>query len=293
MIYEKVKLEANGAKAELSCYLHDNSKELYDGRKRPCVLICPGGSYRMTSDREAENVAFKFLALGYHAAVLRYAVAPARYPTALLQLAKAAAFLRSRAAEWYIDKAKLVVIGFSAGGHLAAGLGNFWRRQFLSEALGIGSEQFRPNAQVLCYPVISGGRYAHAESFANLLGEKWAEAETASAETAGSEGKIPDVKTKLLRDFLSMEKQVSADTPPTFLWHCAADRSVSPQNSLLMTSALLAAGVPAELHLYGVGGHGLGTADMLSLGKDGRGVQEACANWIALCHTWLGSVLGD
>ena len=195
------------------------------------------------------------------------------------QLAKALAFLREQAAEWHIDPDQIAVMGFSAGGHLAASLGNFWNSPFLKEQLAgeteagkepaVLAERIRPNAQILCYPVISGIKSPHEGSFRNLIGP---------GPEAGFRERCRE---------LSMEKCVGPDTPPTFLWHCLPDDTVPAVNSLLMAEALWKERVPVELHLYGTGGHALGTADALSLSVDSRGVQPECANWMELCHTWL------
>ena len=120
MIYKKIEIAVDGYKetADLYTYFLDNSIEMHINRKRPVVVICPGGGYAMTSDREAEPIAMQYLVRGYHAVILRYSVEPARYPLALLQLAKSVAFLRKNAAEFHIDTNKIVLQGFSAGGHL-------------------------------------------------------------------------------------------------------------------------------------------------------------------------------
>lgn len=251
-------------KAPLSLYLWDNSVELDDGLLRPMVLLCPGGAYRMTSDREGEGMAVKFVAMGCHAAVLRYSVAPERYPTALLELAEAVALVRERAAEWYVDPARVIVQGSSAGGHLAACLGAFWQEAWLSEALGSTPEQRRPDGLILSYPVVTAGEWRNDESFRNLLGEQY-----------------PD------RQAFSLERRITNQFPPTFLWHCGPDESVPAENSLLLAWALRRAGVPVELHLYAVGRHGLGTAGPLTMGRDRRGLQMECANWMDLAQTWL------
>ena len=99
----------------------------------------------MTSDREAEPIAMQYLVRGYHAVILRYSVEPARYPLALLQLAKSVAFLRKNAAEFHIDTNKIVLQGFSAGGHLAASLGVFWKKDFIAQTLGVTSDMVDGN----------------------------------------------------------------------------------------------------------------------------------------------------
>ena len=111
MIYKKIQITVDGYEetADLYTYFLDNSVEMHINRKRPVVVICPGGAYAMTSDREAEPIAMQYLAKGYHAVILRYSVEPARYPLALLQLAKTVAFLRENAAEFHIDTNKIVV----------------------------------------------------------------------------------------------------------------------------------------------------------------------------------------
>lgn len=257
-----------GESAGLTLYLWDNSAELYDGRLRPMVLLCPGGAYRMTSDREGEGMALKFVAMGCHAAVLRYSVAPARFPAALLELAMAVTLIRDRAAEWYVDPKRIVVQGSSAGGHLAACLGAFWQEEWLTRLLGRAAEDRRPNALILSYPVVTAGPLRNDESFRNLLGEAY---EARRAE-------------------FSLEHRITSSFPPTFLWHGGEDTSVPPENSLLLALALRKAGVSVELHLYAVGQHGLGTAGPLTVSADGRGLQPRCAGWMALAEEWLADL---
>ena len=271
MIHEKIEIQLKNSefKANLFTYFLDNSPEIDPKRKRPVVLICPGGGYAMTSDREAEALAVKFLAMGYHTAILRYSVAPARFPEALLQLATAVALLRENAEKWHIDENKIVVQGSSAGGHLAASLGVFWNKSFVTETLEKNSKMFRPNGLMLSYPVITSGEKAHEESFRNLLGEQYEEK----------------------KEELSLENQVTPDTPPTFLWHTATDETVPVENSLYFFQACLQQGVSAELHIYPVGGHGLSLANEETCRANGIGVQKECQSWIGLAQTWLEEIL--
>lgn len=269
MIHKKIQIEVPGSgnQGELYTYFLDNSAEIDLCRKRPVVLICPGGGYAMTSDREAEAIAIRFLAMGYHAAVLRYSVAPARFPEALIQLAKAVCLLRENAEEWNIDKDKIVVQGSSAGGHLAASLGVFWNKLFLAQALGADSDKFRPNGLILSYPVISSGAKGHQESFQNLLGEAYEDEEKRRA--------------------MSLECCVTKDTPKTFLWHTASDDTVPVENSILFFQALHELDIPAELHIYPVGVHGLGLANTETVNCRGIGIQEECQSWITLAGEWM------
>ena len=145
--------------AKLVTYIQDESVEI-DIPDRPLVLVCPGGAYGFTSDREAEPLAFQFLAMGYHAAVLRYSVAPATFPTSLCELAWSIRMIREHAGEWHVNPAQIIVLGCSAGGHLAASIGVFWNRDFLAKALNAENENhnlWKPDGMILCYPVITSG----------------------------------------------------------------------------------------------------------------------------------------
>lgn len=129
MVHQRIDLGTEGA--VLETYFLDDSDRLKNSRCRPVILICPGGGYSYTTDREAEPIALAFASRGYHAAVLRYPCAPVRYPAALVSLCRAVLWLREHAGEFHIDPDRLCVSGYSAGGHLAASLGVFWHRPFL------------------------------------------------------------------------------------------------------------------------------------------------------------------
>lgn len=280
MIYQTIPMQMQGSQADarLITYLQDHSEEIGIS-KRPLILICPGGGYGFTSEREWEPLALQFLAMGCHAAVLKYSCAPARYPVALTELAAAVKTVREHAEEWHVDPKAVLVLGCSAGGHLAASLGVLWKEAFLAEAVGIAAaeqEKLRPDGMILCYPVITGGEYAHRGSFECLLGEK-----------EGSRERFEDPESMLRK--LSLETRVTQDTPPVFIWHTFTDGAVPVENSLLFVSALRRAGVSAEFHMYQEGGHGLSLANHLTAHRDGSGVQEECSSWISLVRTWLMS----
>ncbi len=261
--------------AKLVTYIQDESVEM-DIPDRPLVLVCPGGGYCFTSDREAEPLAIQFLAMGYHAAVLRYSVAPAVFPTALCELAWSVRLIREHAGEWHVNPKGIIVLGCSAGGHLAASLGVFWNRDFLAKALdeeGADHRQWKPDGMTLCYPVITSGEFAHRGSFDALMGDREAEISAMLGAPA------PEA--------LSLENQVSSDTPPAFLWHTYTDDAVPVENSLMFVSAMRKANVPLELHIYPAGGHGLSLANRLTQGPGGCSIQKECASWISLAHTWI------
>lgn len=269
MNYREYTLNQEGSlpDSKLILYLQDASEKLAI-QTRPLVLICPGGGYGYTSDREAEPVALAFLAMGYHAAVLRYSCAPARYPTALTELAQSMLLIREHAEEWHVDPDKIVLEGSSAGGHLAACLGVFWDEDFLAEKMGLSAAEharLKPNGMILCYPVITSGEFAHRGSFENLLGEREEE----------------------LRQQVSLEYHITDKTPKAFVWGTYTDGSVPMENSLLLVSAMRRAGVPVEYHLFPQGAHGLALASKLTQSSDGRHLQEECSIWTTLAHAWM------
>ncbi len=231
------------------------------------VLICPGGGYEQLSPREAEPVAAAFEARGFKTAILRYSVAdidsPALGAVPLREAAKATARLRESLGEG----ARVALCGFSAGGHLAASLGVHWNNPALFADM-IGSPAHRPDALVLCYPVITAGKFAHKGSMERLAGE-------------GDEV------------FFSLELHVGAQTPPAFLWHTADDESVPVENSLLFASALSKNKVPFELHVYPHGPHGLSlaTKDVEDPAKN-RMADPYVAAWFPRCCEWLKRTLG-
>ena len=271
----KIELAGSQPYAKLVTYIQDDSQEI-GIQDRPLVLVCPGGGYGFTSDREAEPLALQFLAMGYHAAVLRYSVAPAVFPTSLCELAWSVRLVREHAKEWHVDPEAIIVLGCSAGGHLVASLGVFWNRDFLAKALGAEDADhrlWRPDGMLLCYPVITSGEFAHRGSFDNLIGDS-------RAEISGLLG-APALEA------LSLETQVDSDMPPAFLWHTFTDDCVPVENSLMFVNEMCRAKVTAELHIYPVGGHGLSLANRLTQGQGGTAIQEECASWISLAHTWI------
>lgn len=267
MVHKKVSITAEGTAANgaLYTYFLDNSKQFHVDEKRPVVLICPGGGYEWTADREAEMVAVQFLAQGFHAAVLRYSCAPAEYPAALLEVAGAVLYLREHGEEYYIDADKIVIMGFSAGGHLAASYGCFWTESFIRDALKTRREMLRPNGLILCYPVITSGAFAHRDSFVHLLGSRYEE----------------------LVEKMSLENQVNGDVPKTFIWHTFMDEGVPVENSLLFVAALRKYKIPTEFHMYPVGGHGLSLANQLTDAVGGGSCVEQCQSWLPLACMWL------
>lgn len=253
----------------ITSYILDNSSETYLNRKRPAVIICPGGGYGFVSEREGEPVALRFNANGFHAFVLNYSVAPMRFPASLLELSKAVAMVRSAADKYNIDAEKIIVCGFSAGGHLAAALGIYWREGFIQRFLGHDNDENRPNGLILGYPVISNkDGVAHLGSIQNLL------------------GKYPDEKELSL---FSLEDNVNELVPPTFLWHTYDDNGVHVKNSFLFANALLEKDIPLEFHVYPNGDHGLSLANEMTASYLGQ-IVPACQNWIDMAIRFINEL---
>jgi acetyl esterase/lipase len=233
--------------------------------KKGTVLLCPGGGYEYISPREGKPVALAFNERGYDAFVLDYTVADKDNGRSaplntkpLADLSSAVAHIRENAERYNIDPNKIAVCGFSAGGHLAASLGVYWH----TPAFWGGDKPaaiYRPNALILCYPVITAGEYKHAGSIANLAG--------------GGDASV-----------FSLENYVSAKTPPAFIWHTSEDAAGPVQNSLLFASRLAEHGVPFELHVYPFGWHGLSLANAkLNKGFENKHV----GGWFNSCVEWL------
>lgn len=228
------------------------------GVSRGAIVICPGGGYRMLAPHEGEPIARWLNGLGVAAFVLEYRVAPHRHPVPLGDAQRAIRLVRHHAAEWALADGPLGVLGFSAGGHLAASAGVFADDGERESADPVARASARPDALILCYPVLTFGESRHQGSIENLLG--------------------PDAPAAALAA-LSLETRVTPATPPTFLWHTADDAAVPVENSLLFAGALRRAGVPFALHVYPHGRHGLGLATD----------DPVVGSWTMLCGTWLAT----
>jgi len=259
-------LGENDKNPTLECYLPYCLAEMNrQDEKRPCIVICPGGAYAMCSEREAEPIAVKFLEMGFNAFVLYYSVAPHRYPTQLREVAAVFDLICKNADEWNCDTEKIGIIGFSAGGHLAANYSNAYKHGAVREAF---PDSKKPSFAILGYPVISADEvFAHKGSFLNLLGE------------------YPEGDA--VENF-SCEKLVTPDTPPTFIWHTAEDQAVSVKNSLRYAVALSENKVPFNLRVYPYGEHGLSTCDTLTHNPESLTAKKLlAADWLESFKKWF------
>jgi acetyl esterase/lipase len=206
------------------------------------VVVCPGGGYGALADKhEGKDVAEFLNTLGVAAFVLKYRIAPRyKHPAPITDAQRAIRFVRAHAKDYGVKPDRIGIMGFSAGGHLASTAATHFDDGKADADDPIEKAGCRPDFAILCYPVITlEAPYAHVGSRNNLL------------------GKEPDPK---LVESLCNEKQVTAKTPPTFLFHTNEDNGVVPENSILFYMALRKAKVPAELHIYEKGKHGVGLA---------------------------------
>ena len=268
MKFDRINMTVQGQKtgeARLTAYLLD-PVSVSPQKKRPLVIVVPGGGYQRCSDREREPVAMKFLAMGCHACVLDYSVSPNRFPVALRELALAIATVRDHAEDWYVDPESVLVCGFSAGGHLACSIGTFWNRAVTYEGIGRTAEEVRPSGLILCYPVITAGEHCHEGSFEELLGED----------------AMPE-----LRQAVSLELRVTDQMPPVFLWHTVTDDTVPVESSLLLAVAMQRNHVNFEMHIYPSGCHGLSLAAEETAGDQDYLVEPGCQSWVLLVQSWI------
>jgi acetyl esterase/lipase len=223
------------------------------------VVICPGGGYGfLAMDHEGHQIGNWLNQHGVAGIIVKYRLGPKYHHPVMLQDAqRALRYTRAHAKEWGIDAGRVGIMGFSAGGHLASTAGTHFDRGQAEAKDPIDRMSCRPDFMILMYPVITlTGPSTHGGSRSNLL------------------GKNPDPE---LVEYLSNEKQVTKDTPPTFLVHTSADTGVPPENSVLFYLALSKNKVPAELHIYEKGSHGLG------LGPP----ELPYSNWSNSCIAWM------
>jgi acetyl esterase/lipase len=225
------------------------------------VLVLPGGGYQMLAEHEGAGYARWFAERGVHAAVLDYRLAKEgyRHPCMIQDAARGLRLLRAEARAAGRDPNRVAVIGSSAGGHLAATLSTLFDHADAADPVGdaAGRESARPDASILCYPVITMREdFMHVGSRDNLLGA---------------------APSPTLTDLLSPEKQLRAGSPPAFVWHTADDSAVPVANSLAYATACWRVGVPCELHVFPRGRHGLG------LGKP----NDPAPPWDRMLEHWL------
>lgn len=222
------------------------------------IVVCPGGGYGRLAPHEGHDIAVWLNSIGVSAFVLKYRLGPRyNHPAMIWDVQRALRTVRAKAGDFQLDPNRIGVMGFSAGGHLSSTAATHFDSGNPQASDPIDRVSSRPDVAILCYPVITlQPPFAHMGSRKNLLGEN------PSAE---------------LVDLMSNEKQVTAQTPPTFLFHTADDAGVPVENSQMFADALRKHKVPFEMHLYEHGRHGVGLA------KD----DPALSTWPKMLENWL------
>lgn len=288
---ERIELRDDGTSC-LDVFALDPEISTGKTKQRPAIIICPGGAYLTHALREAEPVAARFLGMGYQSFILRYPTyiadhrkpsnpsdvrfnENAPWPEPVVDAMQAMAWVRAHADELCIDARRVYLLGFSAGAHLACSLAERFDDEELLARAGTDAKTARPDSLVLCYPMLSADGVLKmsedGEGFAHILGRAFFGTDEPSEDQF---------------EAMRLTHHVRPDMPRSFIWHTAEDELVDPKEALELASALLAAGVPCELHLFERGPHGQALCDETSA-ADETHLNPGAAVWPALAHTWI------
>ena len=276
MRYETITLSEKYPDATLTMYVCENPPEL-KMPPRPAVIVCPGGGYRGLSEREAEPIVRKYFGFSMNVYLLRYSVKEKAANSApLIEAGLAIKYIREHAEEHNTDPNKVFIVGFSAGGHLAASTGTLWNEPEVRDAMGVtdGSAPEginKPNGMILAYPVITMEYCTtHGGTKDNVCGS-------------------PNPPEELLRKF-SLELHVNEDTPPAFLWHTFTDQAVNIKNATLLMNAYIDAGVPFEAHIYPKGPHGLALCNKETWVENDKYICPEAEDWVEKSIDWINRI---
>lgn len=298
MLVKKIQLDDNNPDVTLTTYVLDDSVELLNGKKRPAIIICPGGAYLNCSDREGEPVALSFAAMGYHAFVLRYHVffkasedgfaellagktfekrVQSIYPAAIRDIAKAFTIINDHADEWLVDTEKIAICGFSAGGHNVLNYAVHYNKAVITDVFE--PEKVKPAAVIAGYPI--SDYLFMKESVAKQDEMAQGLFKLSNLAFFGKEKPSDDILAEV-----SATQQVNPSTPPMFLWATVGDNLVPVGHTTRMATALADAGIPFEVHIYEEGDHGLALATQATA-KAKTELNSIASDWIKSADTWL------
>lgn len=281
--------------ARLLAYIPDPEIGYRVYRKRPGILLAPGGAYLIHATREREGVALEFLAKGYNVFILEYSLgfssrevkesgaaqldASARYPDPVLEMLEAIHYVKTHCEAFHLDASRLFLLGFSAGGHLCASCGVFWNAESLQKRLSFlpAPEELRVTGMILCYPLI------------NPYPEKM----LALNDPANPEAKLvreflfqTQNPSQAQKDAVNLIKHVSPSAIPAFIWHSVDDPVVYAADTTRFVLALQENNVDCEYHLFDRGGHGLALASK-PYARNPDEIQPDIAIWTDLAHKWM------
>ena len=265
MLYEKVRFDDKDENAFLEAYISDKTSDFV----RNAILIIPGGGYaEVCSDREGEPIAQAFIPYGYNAFVLHYSVGKEPFPSHLIQASKAIKYIKDNAEHYNITPKKVFVVGFSAGGHLAASLGTMWHKEEIYKEIDMPKGYNRPAGMMLIYPVITA-KY-HELSFKNLL----------------MDGYDSDEK----RHISNIENYVDENSSPAYILHTSNDEIVDVRNSLALANTLADKGIKFELHIYPDAPHGVALGNEITKCGVEKWCNPAISKWIENATVWAESL---
>lgn len=270
MLYQKLNLSEKYPDSSLTAYVCDSAPYV---DPRPAVIVCPGGGYNILAARESEPIVRKFFGEGFNVYLLEYSIKEnAKDYAPLIEAALAIKTVRERAAEDNTDPQKIYILGFSAGGHLAASAGTLWNIPVVRNAIGVtdGSAKEginRPDGMILCYPVISMGEFTHTGTAMRVTGH--------------------EVLTEDDIQKFSLELNVDSTTPKAFIWHTFSDGSVPVENTLLYINALAKAKVPFEAHIFPNGPHGLALCNKETWEGNEKLLAPHAECWTDLAVKWI------
>ena len=266
MLYEKVKFDEKDEKAFLEVFAPDK----IEGFVRKAILVIPGGAYSsVCASREGEPIAQAFIPHGYSAFVLHYTVNEKPFPSHLVQASKAIKHIKDNADKYGIDPENVFVVGFSAGGHLAASVGTMWHKEEVYKEIDMPFGYNKPKGMMLIYPVITG-KYYNARSIENLLMKE-------------------DLSEKDI-EITSAACAVSEKTSPAYIIHTANDELVDVRHSLEMSEALAGNKIPFELHIYPDAPHGVALGNEITKCGVEKWSNPAISEWVGNAAAWANNL---
>lgn len=278
----------------LTAYIADPAIGYHVWRKRPGIILAPGGSYLFLATREGEGVALEFLARGYNVFLLEYSVgflnremkesglAPAcirPYPAPVLEMMEAIHLIRANPEPWNLDSDRLYLMGFSAGAHVCAMVGTSWDRTEFTKQLSFvaGDEELKPAGMVLSYPLLNptpDGRF-------NISDTSNPDCRMMREFLFGTEDPSGEQK-----DELNVLERVSDKTAPAFVWHAYDDQTVPCEDSTRFVLKMQEKGIPCEYHLFDHGGHGIALANR-TYARTPRENDPGIARWVQMADEWM------